>query len=155
MKKSAGLNNANWLALDKRNCDAWRIVTLNLIKIVRFLQGAGAISLTFKFATPAFTGNKRPNSKFFIVYDQWWPGPTFASLGVVVGWLFWITNWMHCLQTLVTWVCSNFLFYFLLAIACWIVIFWYFSFDKHQENLISLNCLTKILKDNFFINLSH
>jgi hypothetical protein len=58
---------------------------LNLIKIVRILQGAGSISLTVKFATPAFTGNKRPNSEFFIVYDQWWLGPTFASLGVVVG----------------------------------------------------------------------
>ncbi|MDA7593167.1 hypothetical protein N8714_05780 [Rhodobacteraceae bacterium] len=58
---------------------------LNLIKIVRFLQGAGLVSLTLKFATPAFTGNKRPNSKFFIVYGQWWPGSTFASLGIVVG----------------------------------------------------------------------
>jgi hypothetical protein len=31
-KKSAGLINENWLALDKRNCGAWRIATTNSYK---------------------------------------------------------------------------------------------------------------------------
>ena len=49
-EKSAGWNNASWLALDKRNCDAWRIVTLksyknsqNFTRLVQVLSSFNSI----------------------------------------------------------------------------------------------------------------
>lgn len=128
---------------------------LNLIKIVRILQGAGSISLTIKFATPTFTSNKRPNTKLFIVYNYWWLGPTFASLGVAVFWLFWIDKKTALVTDFSHISLLKFIFVFY---------WWYFtSFSPlNVSQLVNIKKImfnwvvwSRFISNNFCINLTH
>ena len=101
-KKSAGWSNENWLALDKRNCGAWRIATFYSYKNSKKFTSWGSRFFTIKLAIPSLASDNRPNTNLLIINIYWAPGPAFASSGMVVSCILWtdikialFTNFSH------------------------------------------------------------